>query len=116
MDAKLRGKRYWIHGTVAGRFLRLPLGTANKDAARVTVDHVERALSEGQTSLRWPELTSLLPPRTFAAIASVANYREPEPEAPAATWSDLETAFKTEMQQCILLGKLAESTNIRYEQ
>src|SRR5258707_11653263 len=105
MDAKLRGKRYWIHGTKAGTFLRLPLGTANKDAAKVTVDHVERALSEGQTSPRWSELKNLLPPRTFATLASVANYREPEPitEAPAATWHDLETAFKTKMKQRILL-------------
>ena len=119
MIAKLRGDRYWIHGTVGGRFLRLPLGTANKDAARVTVDHVERALSEGQTSLRWPELKKLLPPRTFAALAKVANYcesLEPLVETPAATWHDLETAFRTKMQQRILLGKLAESTNTRYEQ
>jgi integrase len=118
MIAKLRGDsdRYWMHGTVAGKFLRLPLGTANKDAANVTVDHVERALSEGQTSLRWPELQKLLPPRTFAALATVANYREPELVAPAATWSDLETAFRTNMQQRILLGKMAESTSTRYEQ
>lgn len=118
MDAKLRGNRYWLHGTVAGKFLRLPLGTANKDAARVTVDHVERALSEGQTSLRWPELKKLLPPNTFAALANVANYREPEQiaEKPAMTWADLEAAFKTEMQQRISIGKMAESTRTRYEQ
>ncbi len=116
MIAKLRGERYWMHGTIAGKFLRLPLGTANRDAARITVDHVERALSEGQTSLRWPELKKLLPPNTFAALASVANYCEPEPMMPAATWCDLEAAFKTKMQQRILLGKLAESTNTRYAQ
>jgi hypothetical protein len=119
MIAKLRGDRYWIHGTVAGRFLRLPLGTANKDAAAVTVDHVERALSEGQTSLRWPELRNILPPRTFAVLAEVGNYREPKPapEAPpVASWTDLETAFRTKMKQRILLGKLAESTSARYEQ
>jgi integrase len=116
MIAKLRDARYWIHGTVAGKFLRLPLGTANKDAARITVDHVERALSEGQTSLRWPELKKLLPPNTFAALAKVASYCEPAPVAAAATWNDLETAFKAKMQQRILLGKLAESTSARYEQ
>jgi integrase len=119
MDAKLRDNRYWIHGTVAGKFLRLPLGTANKDAARVTVDHVERALSEGQTSLRWPELKNLLPTKTFTKLAEIACYREPEPAPPPAavkTWPDLETAFRTEMKQLILLGKLAESTYMRYEQ
>src|SRR5258706_16328859 len=102
MIAKLRGDRYWIHGTVGGKFLRLPLGTANKDAANVTVDRIERALSEGQTSLRWPELKNLLPPQTFAKIANIANYREPEAPKPAATWADLEAAFKTKMKQRIL--------------
>ena len=118
MEAKLRGNRYWIHGTVAGRFLRLPLGTANKHAAGATVDHIERALSEGQTSLRWPELKKLLPPRSFAALAGVANYCEPEPiaEMPVSTWQDLESAFRTKMKQRILLGKMAESTSERYEQ
>lgn len=116
MIAKLRDAKYWIHGTVAGKFLRLPLGTANKDAARITVDHVERALSEGQTSLRWPELKKLLPPRTFAALANVASYSEPAPVPESATWNDLEAAFNTKMQQRILLGKMAESTKTRYEQ
>ena len=115
--SKTQRHRYWIHGTVAGRFLRLPLGTANKHAAGATVDHIERALSEGQT-LPLAGTEKLLPPRSFAALAGVANYREPEPiaEMPVSTWQDLESAFRTKMKQRILLGKLAESTSERYEQ
>lgn len=116
MKAKLRGDRYWISGTIAKRQVRLPLGTSNRDAAMVTVDHVERALSEGQTSLRWQELKKTLPPKTFDALAAIANYREPEAPAPVATWADLESAFLAKMEQRILLGKLAESTRERYRQ
>jgi integrase len=119
MNLKLRARRYWIHGTVAGRFLRLPLGTSNKDAASKTVNRVERALAEGDSSSLWPELKTLLPHRTFAVLADIARYREPEPEAPAPqapTWKDLENAFTTKMQQRIFLGKMAESTRARYLQ
>ncbi len=116
MKIKLRGARYWIHGTVAGRFLRLPLGTANKAAANVTLNHVECALSEGEMSRRWFELRKLLPPQTFAVFAEIANWREPPPEERPALWSDLESAFSTTIKQRMLLGKLAESTNVRYEQ
>lgn len=115
MKIKLRGARYWIHGTVAGKFLRLPLGTANKAAANVTLNHVECALSEGETSRRWFDLKKLLPPQTFAVFAEITNWTEPEEERPAL-WSDLESAFSTKIKQRMLLGKLAESTNERYEQ
>ena len=115
MKIKLRGARYWLHGTVAGKFLRLPLGTANKAAANVTLNHVECALSEGETSRRWLELKKLLPPQTFAVFAEIANWHEP-PSEERPTWSDLESAFNTNMKQRLLLGKLAESTSERYEQ
>lgn len=96
MIVKLRDNRYWIHGTVAGKFLRLPLGTSNENAAKVTVDHIERAWAEGATSLRWPELENILPPKTFDAVAKIGNYREPDPKAaapPPKTWDDLERVF-----------------------
>lgn len=80
MIVKLRDNRYWIHGTVAGKFLRLPLGTSNENAAKVTVDHIERAWAEGATSLRWPELKNILPPNSFDAVAKIGNYREPDPK------------------------------------
>jgi integrase len=119
MKLVLRDHRYWVHGTVAGHFLRLPLGTSNKDAASTAVNRVERALAQGETSLLWPELKSILPLRTFAAFARIANYHEPELAASApqvATWQDLESAFSTKMHQQILLGKMTESTRQRYKQ
>lgn len=119
MIPKLRGARHWIHGTVGKQFLRLPLGTSNKDAANVTVDHIERALSEGQTSLRWPELKNILPPKTFGALATVGSYREPElkSEAPKPkTWDDLERAFLAKLELRIQTKDMAESTRERYKQ
>jgi len=117
MSLKLqqRGKRYRAIGTIAGRFLRLSLGTANSGAASTTVGRIERAIAEGATSSLWPELKIALPSKTFEVLAGIANYRE---EAPAKvwTWKDLEATFKAEMQQRILLGKLADSTWERYQQ
>src|ERR1700758_240785 len=100
MSLKLqhRGKRYRAVGTIAGRFLRLSLGTANNSAASTTVGRIERAIAEGQTSSLWPELKRALPPSTFKVLSEIANYRE---EAPAKiwTWKELEATFETEMRQ-----------------
>lgn len=117
MSLKLqqRGKRYRAVGTIAGRFLRLSLGTANCSAASTTVGRIERAIAEGPASSLWPELRRALPPRTFEVLAEIANYHE---EAPVKvwTWKELEATFETEMRQRILLGKLADSTWERYQQ
>jgi integrase len=109
------GSRYWIHGTVARRFYRLPLGTANFGAASKTVNRIEGALAEGANSTLWPELKRILPARTFETLAAIANYREAVP-AKVASWKDLEDVFTTEMKQRILLGELADSTWSRYQQ
>jgi hypothetical protein len=110
MSLKLqqRGKRYRAVGTIAGRFLRFSLGTANSGAASTTVGRIERAIAEGSASSLCPELKRALPPKTFDVLAEIANFRE---EAPAKvwTWKELETTFETEMRQRILLGKLADS-------
>ena len=137
MKLKIRDGRYWIHGTCGlkkvgdkekGNFLRLPLGTSNKSAASVTVDHVERALAEGHTSPRWPELKKILPPKTFDKLAEVGNYHEPEPEpeaAPLPTWADLCTLNELDMERQIANkargatpeeGIMSESTRVRYRQ
>jgi integrase len=110
-----KGARYWLHGTVASRFYRLPLGTANLGAAATSVNRIERALAEGASSSLWPDLKRVLPARTFETLAAFAGYREQAP-AKVASWADLEAAFRTEVQQRILLGKLAESTWSRYQQ
>ena len=102
-------------GTIAGRFLRLSLGTANSGAASTIINRIERAIAEGPTSSLWQELKQALPPTTFEVLAGIANYRE---EAPAKiwTWRELEATFEAEMRQRILLGKLADSTWERYQQ
>jgi integrase len=117
MSLKLqqRSKRYRVVGTIAGRFLRLSLGTANNGAASTTINRIERAIAEGQASSLWPELKRALPPKTFEVLARAANYREEVP-AKVWTWKELEATFETEMRQRILLGKLADSTWERYQQ
>ena len=116
MKLKTRDGRYWIHGTKAGQFLRLPLGTANQAAAASMADHIERALTDSNSE-RWPELKKILPPRTFTVLANLGGYTEREPvaEAKPLTWDDLQAGFRAEMQRRITLGKLAESTVARYE-
>ena len=117
MSLKLqaRGKRYRAIGTIAGRFLRLSLGTANSGAASTTVSRIERAIAEGAGSSLWPELKRVPPTGTFENLAHLTGYVEAVP-APVRTWAELEAAFRTEMRQRIALGKLADSTRERYEQ
>lgn len=117
MSLKLeqRGKRYRAIGTIAGRFLRLSLGTANNSAASTMLNRIERAVAEGAGSSLWPELGRSLPPKTFKALAAIVNYKE-EPPPKVCTWTELKATVETEMRQRILLGKLAGSTWERYQQ
>jgi len=117
MSLKLqqRGMRYRAIGTVAGRFLRISLGTANQMAASTVVNRVERAIAEGASSSLWPELKRALPLWTFDVLAKIANYRE-APAEKIFQWEDLNAAFTREMQQRIALDKLRDSTWERYQQ
>jgi len=71
MSLKLqqRDKRYRAIGTVAGRFLRISLGTANSSAASTTVGRIERAIAEGPTFSLWPELNRALPQKTIGTLS-----------------------------------------------
>ena len=120
MSLKVRkragGKRlYWAFGTLAGQSFRRPLGTANHDTASNLATYIENAIGGGQNSPLWPHLKRVLPPRTFSAVANMANYHEPEP-INIPIWRDLKAAFEAEMEQRIAIGKLAESTRERYVQ
>jgi integrase len=124
LRAKKRGDTYRLEGRLGERArrgsgerdrIRLSLGTANGDAARICLSKIERALAEGSTSLLWNELTNLLPPDTFTKLAAIANY-QPTAEAPRHTWEDLESKFKAWMTQRVALDKMRESTRTRYEQ
>ena len=115
LKLKQRGSRYSAHGTIAGRFLRLALGTRNYSEAEKVARRIGHALAEGQDSSLWPELKRVLPPRTFEKVVKIGNYSEKAP-AKVMTWKDLEAAFAAEMSQRVALGKLAESTRARYKQ
>ncbi len=110
-----RGKKRRIDGYVAGKRLRLSLGTANDATADSWKNRIERAIQGGADSPLWPELKRFLPPHTFRTLAALVGYDEKQ-EACHPTWADLEASFATEMRQRIALGKLAESTRERYEQ
>jgi integrase len=106
---------YRADGLIAGRRLRLSLGTRHQDAAHRLSNCIERALAEGTDSALWPRLEKTLPPRTFSLLANVVNYKAPV-EKPVPTWADLNAMFETEMRQRAGLGKLATSTAERYRQ
>jgi hypothetical protein len=110
-----RGRKRRIDGYVEGKRLRLSLGTANDATADTWKNKIERAIQGGADSPLWPELKRFLPPHTFRTLAALLCYNEKQ-ESPQPTWADLETAFAAEMRQRIALGKLAESTQDRYEQ
>jgi hypothetical protein len=86
------------------------LGTRNKDAARRLVHLLEIALLEGPTSSHWPELSKLMPRRTFLRFASLVGATETQ----LATWNDLLEAFKAHMAQRVKLGNLSQNTVDRY--
>lgn len=124
LRAKKRGNIYRLEGRLGDRArrgsgerdkIRLSLGTANGDAAQICLSKIERALAEGSSSLLWKELNNLLPPETFAKLASIAGY-QPMAEAPRHTWDELESNFKAWMAQRVTLDKLRDSTRERYEQ
>jgi integrase len=109
-----RGKRLRLEGYVAGRRLRLSLGTHNSATAEIWKNKVARALEGGRDSTLWPELHLLLPPQTFRTLAGIVGYDADGPQ-PKPTWAALEAAFTAEMQQRVVLGKLAPTTCERYK-
>jgi len=110
-----RGRKRRIDGYVAGKRLRLSLGTANDATADAWKNKIERAIHAGPDSPLWPELNRFLPPQTFRALAALVGYTENQ-ETSQPRWAELESAFSADMQQRIVLGKLAESTRNRYDQ
>jgi len=119
-----RGSTYRLEGRLGDRArrgsgerdrIRLSLGTANGDAAKISLGKIERALAEGSSSPIWKELRNLLPPGTFAKLADIVGY-QPMAEAPRHTWEELASKFRAWMVQRVALDKLRDSTRARYEQ
>jgi integrase len=100
--------------------IRGALGTDNRSVALHLADELEKAITEGADSKRWPELKATLPTRTFSRFAdhTGASKRLAEEEAREAnrpTWERLRTAFEEHMARRIGIGKLRESTAARYQ-
>ena len=115
LETTKRGRHWRVDGNVGGKRLRISLGTENGDYAEKCKNKIESALQGGASSQFWPELKVLLPPQTFRMLAKIGGYEEKQ-NVVQPTWTDLEGAFSVEMQQRILLGKLAASTRERYRQ
>jgi integrase len=109
-----RGKKMRLDGYVSGRRLRLSLGTANGATAETWKNKIERALQGGAESPLWVELRMFLPPQTFRTLAGIVGYEETR-GASKPTWEAIESAFAAEMQQRVVLGKLAPTTCERYK-
>jgi len=122
--AEKRGKFYRLEGRYGEALrrgsgererFRLSLGTMNGDAAQILVSKIDQALAEGPASAKWNDLRAVLPPDTFAALATIAGYVA-TPETPKHTWKDLAARFSAWMQQRVALDKMRNSTRARYAQ
>lgn len=112
LTVRKRGKSFHADLLVGrAHVVRGSLGTRNQDAARRSVHKLETALAEGPRSPVWHELRTLLPRETFDRFAAFAGVRE----QPLPMWADLRKLFSVFTEQCIKIGKLAESTVERYE-
>src|SRR5579862_7383698 len=111
ISIRKRSKTYHVD-CVKGRShsARGSLGTRSKDAAHRLAHSLEIAISEGPNSSYWPELSKLLPRRTFLRFASLVGATETR----LPTWKDLVETFKAHMAQRVKLGSLSPNTVERY--
>ena len=111
ISIRKRSKTYHVD-CVKGRShsARGSLGTRSKDAAHRLAHSLEIAISEGPNSSYWPELSKLLPRRTFLRFASLVGATETR----LPTWKDLLETFKAHMAQRVKLGSLSPNTVDRY--
>lgn len=111
ISIRKRSKTYHVD-CVKGRShsVRGSLGTRSKDAAHRLAHSLEIAISEGPNSSYWPELSKLLPRRTFLRFASLVGATETR----LPTWKDLLETFKAHMAQRVKLGSLSPNTVDRY--
>lgn len=126
LRVRKRGGVYRLEGRMGDRKrrgsgererLRVSLGTANHEAALSWQSAIEKAFAEGPQSIRWRELRRVLPPDSFAKLATIAGHvPTDEPDTAKHTWHELSEKFSAWMTQRIAIGKLRESTRERYEQ
>ena len=114
LGLRKRGRVYWLEGRIGTRRIQTTLGTENYDAAVLAKNRIERALAEGTISAEWPRLRDLVPNTVFSNLASIVGYAD-QPQIRPYTWADLNAAFTAEAERRIALGKLRDSTWIRYQ-
>lgn len=113
LSIPLRGKTYHIDWSLPGQshVVRGTLGTRSRDAALRLKNKLEIALSEGSQSALWPELSKVVPRRTYLSFASILGVKETKDY----TWEDLCKSFKAENGLRIKIDTLREVTATRYE-
>jgi hypothetical protein len=94
--------------------IRLSLGTANSDAARLLHSRIERALAEGPESSLWDELRGILPTEAFERLSAIVGHVPgARADEPKHSWQDLVSKFSAWMSHRVALDKLRESTRER---
>jgi integrase len=91
--------------------VRGTLGTRSFDAALRLKNKLEIALSEGSQSALWPELSKVVPRRTYLSFASILGVKETKDY----TWEDLCKSFRAQNDLRIKIDDLREATVTRYE-
>jgi len=114
LSVRKRDRVYWLEGRMGSKRIQASLGTRNHDNAILYSRCVERALVEGPNSEEWPRLRNLLPKSVFERLAALVEYIE-RPTRRAPEWEGLRAAFATECERRIALGKLRETTWVRYQ-
>ena len=116
LKVRQRGPRrkHRLEGFVAGRRVRLSLGTRNHEAAVRLAGKIESAVVEGSESKLWPEIENLLPGSSFCKLAEIVGYT-PATKAGHRTWESLRESFEIHCRHRIARRKLRESTWVRYQ-
>jgi integrase len=107
-------RKHRLEGFIAGRRVRLSLGTRNYEAAVRLAGKVERAVVEGSESKLWPEIENLLPSSSFRRLAEIIGYT-PATEAEDPTWESLRQSFEVHCRHRIARRKLRETSWVRYQ-
>lgn len=109
---RLRGKNYHLDFSLGRRHLvRGPLSTSNRDVALRLIHRIEIALSEGSSSILWPQLQRTLPRSTYDRLAAYVGVKQQVD----ATWGELRDKFVTDMDRRVKIGSLAEGSAEGYK-
>jgi site-specific recombinase XerD len=114
LSVRKRNSVYWLEGRLDGARVQISLGTRNGDNAVMYSRLVERALVGGSSSEEWSRLRNLLPESAFRKLSALVDYQA-QPRVREPEWEDLRAAFAAESERRIALGKMRESTWVRYE-